>query len=89
MRKEFHTVEQIRVAIDGSPHSERALSHALRLAEALATTLRADLVVAHVYPLQFDFAGPARVDAEWRAYLLEESQETLDWAAGHLDQVAK
>lgn len=57
---------------------------ALRLAEALATTLQADLVVAHIYPLQFDFAGPARVDAEWRAYLLEESQETLDWAAGHL-----
>lgn len=57
---------------------------ALRLAEALATTLRADLVVAHVFPLQFDFAGPARVDAEWRAYLLGESQETLDWAKAQL-----
>ena len=57
---------------------------ALRLGEALAATLKADLVVAHVYPLQFDFAGPGRVDAEWRAYLLEESQETLDWAKSHL-----
>ncbi len=49
---------------------------ALGRAEALARSMRAHLVLAHVYPTPWA-AGPGAVDAEWRAYLVEQSRSAL------------
>lgn len=57
---------------------------ALALGTALARAFDAHLVVVNVMPVAFEFPGPARVDAEWRAFLLEQGRETLAWAREHL-----
>lgn len=61
--------------------NQSSASHdALVLGSALAATMRAELVVANVYPVAYQYVSPAHVDAEWRAFLMEQSRETLDWA---------
>ena len=57
---------------------------ALALASALATTLDADLVVANVYPVAYNYVSPAHVDAEWQGFLLEQAEEALAWARQQL-----
>ena len=53
---------------------------AIALGLALAKAGNATVAFAHVYPTAFDFVGPAHVDHEWRQYLMDEAQETLEWA---------
>lgn len=57
---------------------------ALALASALAATLDADLVVANVYPVAYNYVSPAHVDAEWQGFLLEQAEEALAWARQQL-----
>lgn len=57
---------------------------ALALGSAVANATGAQLVVANIVPRGYDFPGAAHVDAEWRAFLLEQANETLDWARREL-----
>ncbi|MFI5101718.1 MAG: universal stress protein [Actinomycetes bacterium] len=50
---------------------------ALARAEALARSMRAHLVLAHVYPTPWRAPEPGVVDSEWRAYLVEQSRSAL------------
>ncbi len=50
---------------------------ALARAEALARSMRAHLVLAHVYPTPWRAPEPGAVDSEWRAYLVEQSRSAL------------
>ena len=59
---------------------------ALALALALAESLDASVTVCNVYPLAYDFPSQAHVDAEWRAYLVEEGQLVLRWAREQLGE---
>jgi len=57
---------------------------ALALASALATALDADIVVANVYPVAYNYVSPAHVDAEWQGFLIEQAEESLAWARQQL-----
>lgn len=59
---------------------------ALALGCALAEMLQAELVVTNIVPRGYDFPGAAHVDAEWRAFLLEQANATLDWAREELKE---
>lgn len=61
-----------------------ASSDALALATALATSLDADLVVANIYPVAYNYVSPAHVDAEWQGFLIEQAHEALAWAREQL-----
>jgi nucleotide-binding universal stress UspA family protein len=50
---------------------------ALACAEALSRSMRAVLVLVHVRPAPWRSGGDDAVDAEWRAYLAEQSRTTL------------
>lgn len=57
---------------------------ALALGCTLAESLRAELVVTNIVPRGYDFPGPAHVDAEWRAFLIDQADATLDRARAEL-----
>lgn len=57
---------------------------ALACAEALARTMRADLVLAHIHPTPWRAHNEGAVDAEWRAYLVEQARATLNRSVGRL-----
>jgi nucleotide-binding universal stress UspA family protein len=57
---------------------------AVAVAEALAATMRADLVLTHVHPTPWRAHNEAVVDAEWRAYLTEQARAALNRAAARL-----
>lgn len=59
---------------------------AIALALALADSLGASVTVCNVYPLAYDFPSQAHVDAEWRAYLVEEGQSVLRWARARVGE---
>lgn len=59
-------------------------SDALALAVSLATALDADIVVVNVFPVAYNYVSPAHVDAEWQGFLIEQAQETLEWAREEL-----
>ena len=59
--------KQILVAIDGSPHSERALSHAIGLADGLSATLR----IVHV------------IDTGWLGLGMELGIDTVQMSQAH------
>ncbi|MEI8084120.1 MAG: universal stress protein [Actinomycetes bacterium] len=65
---------EIVVGVTPDPQSHDALA----LGAALARTLRAELVLVNVYPVAYNYASTANVDAEWHRYLKEEANETLD-----------
>ncbi len=50
---------------------------ALALGCALSESLQAELVVTNIVPRGYDFPGAAHVDAEWRAFLVEQADATL------------
>lgn len=66
-------------------NQDAASSDALALGSAIAQTLDADLVVVNIYPKSWDFVGPAHIDAEWQSFLVEQGNETLNWAREELD----
>ncbi|NQU36851.1 MAG: universal stress protein, partial [Actinobacteria bacterium] len=66
-------------------NQDASSSDALAMGSSIANTLGADLVVVNVYPKAWDFVGPAHVDAEWRSFLVEQGNETLQWAREELD----
>ncbi|GII90262.1 universal stress protein [Sinosporangium siamense] len=55
----------------------------LALAVLIARQSGAALTVANVHPPAWETPGPGKVDAEWRTYLREQAQHTLD-VAGEL-----
>jgi nucleotide-binding universal stress UspA family protein len=57
---------------------------ALACAEALARSMRADLVLVHVHPTPWQAHNESAVDAEWRAYLVEQARATLNRSVGRL-----
>ncbi len=57
---------------------------ALACAEALARTMRAELVLAHIYPTPWPAHNESAVDAEWRGYLVEQARATLSRSVGRL-----
>jgi nucleotide-binding universal stress UspA family protein len=57
---------------------------ALACAEALARSMRADVVLAHVHPTPWRAHNETAVDAEWRAYLVEQARATLNRSVGRL-----
>lgn len=65
-------------------NNEPSNRDALALGQALASTLGANLVVATIYPVAFDYPGAGHVDAEWRAFVIEQAEETLAWARKHV-----
>lgn len=71
---------QIVVGVNENPQSQDALA----LAIALATATDATLVIANIYPIAYDYPSAAHVDAEWRAYLVEQANATLAWASEQL-----
>lgn len=50
---------------------------AMALGSLLARSLGATPVLAHIYPLDFDFPGAGNVDAEWVEYLVGQAGELL------------
>ena len=50
---------------------------ALACAEAMARSMRADLVLAHVYPTPWRGQDAGAVDKEWRTYLVEQARSSL------------
>ena len=64
---------KIVVGVQPDEHGDEALARA----EALARSMRAHLVLAHVYPTPWRAAEPGAVDSEWRAYLVEQSRSAL------------
>ncbi len=50
----------------------------------IADAIGATPVIANVYPLAFDYPGPAHVDAEWHGFLIEQAHETLDGARANI-----
>ena len=58
---------------------------ALACAEALSRRMRAVLVLVHVRPAPWRSGGDDAVDAEWRAYLVEQSRTTLERARRRLE----
>ncbi len=50
----------------------------------IADAIDATPVIANVYQLAFDYPGPARVDAEWHGFLIEQAHETLDGARANI-----
>lgn len=65
---------EIIVGVTPEPQSLDALA----LGRALATTMKATLVVANVFPVAYNYASPANVDAEWHKFLVDQAKETLD-----------
>lgn len=59
-------------------------SDALALSVSLATALDADIVVVNVFPVAYNYVSPAHVDAEWQGFLIEQAEETLEWAREEL-----
>ena len=61
---------------------------AIACGEALARAMRADLVLAHVHPTPWrthsESATESAVDAEWRAYLVEQAKATLGRSVNRL-----
>ncbi|MFC4049542.1 universal stress protein [Actinomadura syzygii] len=57
---------------------------ALALAALVVRSAGGSLVVANVHPPPWPARGPGSVDAEWVAYLREESRSALDRAAARL-----
>jgi len=65
---------EIVVGVTPDPQSHDALA----LGAALARTLRDTLVLVNVYPVAYNYASIANVDAEWHKFLKEQANETLD-----------
>ncbi|WP_433255436.1 universal stress protein [Streptosporangium sp. CA-135522] len=59
----------------------------LALAVRMARQAGARLTVAYVHPPAWTTPGPAKIDAEWRAYVAEEAALTLDQARRLLSEV--
>ena len=59
---------------------------ALALAALVARTAGAPVTAAHVHPSPWPVRGPGKVDAEWVAYLEEQSEEILALAAARLGE---
>ena len=64
---------KIVVGVQPDEHGDDALA----CAEALAGSMRADLVLTHVYPTPWRGQETRAVDAEWRTYLVEQARSTL------------
>ncbi|MDL4777135.1 universal stress protein [Actinomadura xylanilytica] len=60
---------------------------ALALAALVARTAKAAVTVANVHPPAWPARGPASVDAEWVAYLREQSQAAVARAAARLAEL--
>lgn len=54
---------------------------AIALGSLLCQALDAEPLLVHVHPAAYDYASPGHVDAEWEAYLVEESTALLERAA--------
>ncbi len=67
---------EIVVGVTADAHSRDAIT----LAAGLARTLKMGLAVVHTYPGSYNYVNPGHVDAEWQAFLLQQGNETLDWA---------
>lgn len=61
-------------------------SDALALGSALATALGAEIVVVNIFPVAYNYVSPAHVDAEWQGFLLEQAEESLNWARHELGE---
>jgi nucleotide-binding universal stress UspA family protein len=57
---------------------------ALACGEALARAMRAELVLAQVYPTPWRAHNETAVDVEWRGYLVEQARATLNRSVGRL-----
>ena len=57
---------------------------AVACAAAMAGPMRADLVLAHVYPTPWRGQDEGAVDTEWRSYLVEQARSSLLRAQGRL-----
>lgn len=51
---------------------------AMALGSLLARSLGVQPVLAHIYPVDFDYPSPAYVDAEWNTYLQEQAALLLE-----------
>lgn len=71
---------EILVGVNQGVHSLDALA----LARTSAETLGADIAVASVYPVSYDYPSPGHVDIEWRQFLIENAHEDLAWAKQNL-----
>jgi nucleotide-binding universal stress UspA family protein len=57
---------------------------AIACGEGLARSMRAELVLVHVHPTPWRAHDETAVDAEWRAYLVEQARATLNRSVGRL-----
>lgn len=51
---------------------------AMALGSLLARALDIQPVLAHIYPVDFDYPSPAHVDAEWNRYLQQQAASLLE-----------
>lgn len=65
--------------------SERRGWEAIRYGAGLARQLGAELLLAHVHPRPWTVHGQGDVDAEWLAYLQQESQALLTGAVAQVE----
>lgn len=75
-----NTNVKILVGVTGGPQSQDALA----LAQTLADSLGAEILVCHVYAQAYNYPSQAHVDAEWRAFLVEQASEVIEWAQSEL-----
>ncbi|MFI0432121.1 MAG: universal stress protein [Candidatus Nanopelagicales bacterium] len=50
---------------------------AFALGSNLARMLKADVLLAHIYPTSFDYPSAGHVDVEWRAFIEREAEQLL------------
>ncbi len=59
-------------------NSDSGTEDAVALGDVIHASLGGTLAAANIYPLAYDFVSKARVDAEWRRFLVEESESSVD-----------
>ncbi len=76
----------MKIVVGVQPDAEG--DHIVHWAAQLARSMRSDLVLSAIYPTPWPAHLQGAVDAEWRAFLVEQANATLRRAAGHTDGVA-
>lgn len=65
----------MKIVVGVTPDSQGQDAVALGL--TIAATTAAEIIFANIYPVNYGYASPGHIDAEWHAYLVEEANRTV------------